>query len=513
MKLWKRTPLLLAATVAVGAAFTSAVFAQGYDTAYVPFLVNVNAAVSATDGVTTPRISVTANNAATLRIPLQKTDGVRFFGTQRQPNAPTIARNRNGNVVLNLPAQSYKNAEILLYTVNGKRILRSNAYTASAANSITLQNLAMGVYMLSVRGTASNAVTSRLTHNGGGLNISVVFGGGDLSAGKRLAKEAAVGDWTITVEAAGYVDTVYTLRPTAGPNSQQNITLHALTSEIGVPTDVTATTMSSISISINWLTVSGATGYFIYRSTNSSDGYDIAGSAQSPPYTNAWLTPGTTYYYKVSAYNSDGDESPFSSEVSATTKTITKIMGKFTDSRNNKEYKTATIGGKTWMAENLNYDPQKGNCWCYDNTPDSCVKYGMLYDWATAMNINTNFNNALLGGSDVNRQGVCPTGWHLSSHQEWNDLEKAVGSSAATKLKSKSDWNGTDDYGFSALPGGLCFQYDDSDVEFFYVGEFGGWWTDTNAYFKFMASDGFVREDDFSDKDYRSGASVRCVKN
>jgi uncharacterized protein (TIGR02145 family) len=230
------------------------------------------------------------------------------------------------------------------------------------------------------------------------------------------------------------------------------------------------------------------------------------------------LIIGIVYYYKISSYNSDGDESHLSAEVSATIPPITKVTGKFTDSRDNKEYKTATINGKTWMAENLHYDPQRGNTWCYENSPDSCNKYGRLYDWATAMNINTNFNNAELGGSDANRQGVCPTGWHLPSQQEIRNLADYVG--GAVRLKATSGWkddgNGTDDFGLSAQPsGGRYFQHCD--------GEFcggngwdGDWWAASeinidNAIVMRMHYNYDIVEDATLLK--INGYSVRCIKN
>jgi hypothetical protein len=214
--------LLSAAVLAVG---MQAGWAQDDDSASVPFIVNVDAAVSATDGATSIQIPVKANQEAILRIPLKKPDGIRFFGTQRQANAPSIVSIRNGKVTINLPARSYRSAEIALYAVNGKRILRAKTSALSAANTISRPNLANGVYLLSVRGADGDAVTSRLTHDGGGLSINAVFGGENVSASKRLAKETAAGDWKITVGSAGYVDTTYTLHPVAGLNTRQNITL------------------------------------------------------------------------------------------------------------------------------------------------------------------------------------------------------------------------------------------------------------------------------------------------
>lgn len=170
----------------------------------------------------------------------------------------------------------------------------------------------------------------------------------------------------------------------------------------------------------------------------------------------------------------------------------------FTDNRNNKTYKTIVIGSLTWFAENLNY--KTGNSWCYDNDEYNCVKYGRLYDWNTA-------------------RMACPSGWHLPSRAEWNDMTYNIGGSlVGKKLKSKNGWNkigriGTDEYGFSALPGGRRF----ANGNFRLIGEAGNWWTSTEcnhleAYYRYMnASINEVGESNY----YRKimGFSVRCVKN
>jgi len=135
--------------------------------------------------------------------------------------------------------------------------------------------------------------------------------------------------------------------------------------------------------------------------------------------------------------------------------------GYFTDSRDGKKYKTVTIGRQTWMAENLNYKASGSKC--YDNNPANCQKYGRLYNWWTAM------------------MAVCPNGWHLSSNAEWQTLVDFAGgyNIAGKYLKAKSGWNfdkgksgnGTDAYGFSALPGGVG----NSDG-YHFVGYRGSWW-------------------------------------
>jgi len=113
--------------------------------------------------------------------------------------------------------------------------------------------------------------------------------------------------------------------------------------------------------------------------------------------------------------------------------------GTFVDSRDGKTYKKVKIGNQVWMAENLNYASSGSKC--YGNNSANCNKYGRLYDWNTA-------------------KGACPAGWHLPSDNEWGTLVDYVGGKdfAGRKLKSTSGWddngNGTDNLGFSALPGG-----------------------------------------------------------
>ncbi|WP_275976887.1 FISUMP domain-containing protein, partial [Fibrobacter sp. HC4] len=149
--------------------------------------------------------------------------------------------------------------------------------------------------------------------------------------------------------------------------------------------------------------------------------------------------------------------------------------GTMTDTRDNKTYKTVKIYDQVWMAENLNYADSvktpslKGNSWCYGNKAENCDVAGRLYTWAAAIDsvalANDVDNPQTCGYFKECRlptvvQGVCPSGWHLPTYDEWQTLFKAVGGSSAAgeALKSGSGWsgngNGTDTYGFSALPAG-----------------------------------------------------------
>ncbi|MDR2580942.1 MAG: fibrobacter succinogenes major paralogous domain-containing protein [Fibromonadaceae bacterium] len=166
----------------------------------------------------------------------------------------------------------------------------------------------------------------------------------------------------------------------------------------------------------------------------------------------------------------------------------------FCDSRDNQIYKWVKIGTQTWLAESLNYDADGSVC--YDNLESNCDIYGRLYNWNAAMS-------------------VCPSGWHLPTSAEWTALTNHVGSNAGTKLKASSGWNsggnGTDDFGFSALPGGFG-----SGSSFNGVGYNGYWWSATEydaslAWFRYVDSYSSDVSNNNNDKSYLF--SVRCVKD
>jgi uncharacterized protein (TIGR02145 family) len=185
------------------------------------------------------------------------------------------------------------------------------------------------------------------------------------------------------------------------------------------------------------------------------------------------------------------------------------------------KYAAVLIGEQTWMAENLNYAATDSKC--YQNNDSNCDTYGRLYNWATAMDIDASCNSALIAdcGASVNtpHQGVCPEGWHLPSDAEWTALTTAIGgtSGGGTKLKATSGWsgspgNGTDDYGFSALPGG----YEYSSGSFYGVGSIGYWWSSTQdvatvAFNRNMSGSNSNVSRDIVYDSYSS--SIRCLQN
>ena len=172
----------------------------------------------------------------------------------------------------------------------------------------------------------------------------------------------------------------------------------------------------------------------------------------------------------------------------------------FTDPRDGQTYKTVELMGKTWMAENLNFDVGEG-CWFYDDDPKNGEKYGRLYTWEAAMK-------------------ACPPGWRLPTDGEWKEMLTSVGGyfdSAERKnigdpKKAYEFLIGNGNSGFNALPGGGR----GSDGEYLYLGRGGSYWSATGS----GADDAWIYFfDGVSRQVYRGynsrsvGFSCRCLKD
>lgn len=186
------------------------------------------------------------------------------------------------------------------------------------------------------------------------------------------------------------------------------------------------------------------------------------------------------------------------------------------------------IGKQVWMNQNLNVDKFRNGdlifqaktneewvkytdneqpAWrYYDNDPANGDKYGKLYNW-WAVN---------------DPRGLAPEGYHIPKFMEWQALSDFLGDSAGVKMKFTDIWNnncpdesannGTNESGFSGLPGGYCDWAGFNDL-----GTKGGWWSAT-------ANDAgdpggiWVLEDCETEHSYHccfmgEGYSVRCLKD
>ncbi len=233
------------------------------------------------------------------------------------------------------------------------------------------------------------------------------------------------------------------------------------------------------------------------------------------------LSATTTYY--VRAYATTASGTTYGSEVSFTT------TGKVSDKDGN-QYKTVVIGTQTWMMENLattkynngdaigtsstlnedlSTDVYAKYQWPYNGDETKVNTYGRLYTWNAA----------------TDSRGVCPTGYHIPTEEEWLILSEYVGSESIAALELKevgtahwaSNDNATNSSGFTALPGGVRTP----EGVFQGLGESAYWWAakqtcsdgQHGGYYRFINS--AIAGDVFGENCHSAvhGQSIRCIKD
>jgi len=175
--------------------------------------------------------------------------------------------------------------------------------------------------------------------------------------------------------------------------------------------------------------------------------------------------------------------------------------GTLADSRDGKSYKTVVIGGKTWMAENLNFATDSS--FCYDDVPANCTKYGRLYQ-------------------EFDAEKACPEGWALPTEDDWRDLVNTAKSEFSDQngsLRALDAWEdtifgdnvvATNATGFSALPGGYRASTGECDGE----GKKAYFWGVSNntLTYAWILSNQYDMDKESGRKGYFA-YSIRCVKN
>ena len=207
-------------------------------------------------------------------------------------------------------------------------------------------------------------------------------------------------------------------------------------------------------------------------------------------------------------------------------------------------YNIVTIGTQCWTKENLKvtmyndttsiplvtkgtWAATTGAYAIYDNqacSETNATNYGFLYNWYAAAGIVTS--------SGAPTKNICPTGWHVPTDSDWNKLVIFIDSGADTtgaltneqsatagdKLKKNDPlWTttntGTDDFYFSALPGGVR----ENDGSFNNISSFAYLWSATQttvgstAWIRYLYY--FKGSVDRDSANKSVGASVRCLRD
>jgi uncharacterized protein (TIGR02145 family) len=160
----------------------------------------------------------------------------------------------------------------------------------------------------------------------------------------------------------------------------------------------------------------------------------------------------------------------------------------------------------TCAEDSILLDKQNSHGWChYDNDSEYEATYGKLYNWYA-----------------VNTDKLCPTGWHVPTDAEWTVLTDYLAADGhigpeGKALKATSGWNsggnGTDDYGWLGLPGGLRGNYDGN---FYNFGFSGYWWSSSQSGTASAWGRNLSYGSDAVDRNSRSkglGFSVRCLRD
>jgi uncharacterized protein (TIGR02145 family) len=128
------------------------------------------------------------------------------------------------------------------------------------------------------------------------------------------------------------------------------------------------------------------------------------------------------------------------------------------------DYSTVLIGEQCWFAENCRYLPEVSPSNQGSQTSTYYYVFGFTGTDVEAAKSTTNYETygVLYNWPAVMTEGICPSGWHIPSDEEFTELTDFLGGEdvAGVAMKSTTGWNdggsGSNSSGFNGLPGGLC---------------------------------------------------------
>lgn len=305
-----------------------------------------------------------------------------------------------------------------------------------------------GIYVMTARQNSKSSTIKMSCTQGGGAAAITYQGEGPLLADDVKLTVVHPFDFFNTMEYVGYAhinDTAVVSQSIIQDHfTTEHITLQFIEIQYSLPTVITdtisnitpASAVGGGNVTADGLCPITAVGLCWSTSPNPTvnDDHIVAGAGLGAfTGTITGLTDTTTYYVRAYATNSVG--TAYGNEVNFTTlprfncgvSTVVDIDGNV--------YNTLLLGTQCWMKENLRttrypdstlipYSATSsvpGAYWTYG--PDTSVLYGCMYNWYAAMG---NPTNEYLLPNIV--QGICPTGWHVPSLSEYNQIESFVGS-------------------------------------------------------------------------------------
>jgi len=210
------------------------------------------------------------------------------------------------------------------------------------------------------------------------------------------------------------------------------------------------------------------------------------------------LTENSTYYLR--AYATNGFGTTYGNTLSFSTLKPFPVNGTIVTDIDNNIYHTIIIGNQVWLQENLKTTKYRNG--------DMITNFTNMANgpWAELMNTNTsaycNYNNDPFLGDIYGRlynwfvigdkRGICPSGWHVPTKDEFTELFNFVGGNtvAGGKLKESgtSHWNSpntgaTNEFGFTLLPSG----WREMNSEYMNMGNVSYLWGSTE-----LTADGFT---------------------
>jgi uncharacterized protein (TIGR02145 family) len=371
--------------------------------------------------------------------------------------------------------------------------------------SITLSNNIEGsttsiTYAMSQDNNESEIFSSSVLSDGGVFNLDGLVVGDNIGSG-TLHLELYAGNYDIASNLI--VSNIY--------NSNYTI--------FNEVTSSTSPAYNVGDIAGGFVISNSVSGISLYTEIPTDEDYTTEAYSMSLTFTDLFTNPSSgnlTFTSTLSSELGDVDIQDFVFEIIA----APWICGDLV-SHDGYDYSTVLIGDQCWFSENCRYLPEVSPSsegsetepyyYVYDyqgtdvtaaKSTDNYETYGVLYNWPAVMT-----------------EGICPSGWHIPSDEEFTELTDFLGGTGVAGGKMKEagydHWNSpntgaTNSSGFTGLPGG-----DRYSGGFDYNGSHGYWWSASESgslsWVRRLYSiiGNVTRYDDFRD----NGFSARCVRD